>query len=88
MEIDDKFFIDTDENNYRLNEIKITGSKSKNAGETYTIIQGYYGSLESALKGYVRISMRELPDSVQGVVDKLKEIEQKINNLKGKQIGN
>ena len=78
VKIDDKYFIDTDENNYRLNEVKVTGDKSKNSGELYTVIQGYYGSLDSALKAYVRYSMRELPESVESVIEKLNELEANI----------
>lgn len=79
MFIDDKYLINNDENNFRLAEIKVRGSEAKNPGEERLVVQGYYGDLSSALKGYLKYSLRnDFPEDVSEIYSKLQEIEKNI----------
>lgn len=79
------FYIDTDEHNFILGKINIKGEESANAGETYDVAIGYYGTLGQALKGYLKHSLRKNSDAVRDVeslMKRLDEIEAKIDNTK------
>ncbi len=79
MNIDEKYLINNDENNFRLAEIKVRGAEAKNPGEERLVVQGYYGDLSSALKGYLKYSLRnDFPEGVDEIYNKLQEIEKNI----------
>lgn len=79
MQIDERYLINNDENNFRLAEIKVRGAEAKNPGEERLVVQGYYGDLSSALKGYLKYSLRnDFPEGVDEVYNKLQEIEKNI----------
>lgn len=59
IKINDKFCIDSDENQFILKEIgKIQDEKSKNYGQETYIVLGYYGTLEQSLSGLEKILSR------------------------------
>lgn len=76
------FTIESDEQNYSLVRTIVKGKESKDAGGTYESTIGYYGTLQSAFKGYLKHSLRRNTGAVQTVEDLLKRlevIEQKID---------
>ncbi len=83
LELDKEFFIESDENNFTLFKKGITGEKSKVQGlETIKPI-GYYGTLQNALRGYTKHSLRLLEnENVQDILDKLNSIEAIILKIK------
>lgn len=79
MQIDEKFRIENDENNFKLVEVRIRGENAKEAGAERLVVQGYYGNLKSALEGYLRYSLRDhLPDEAQAIMDKLDELDRRV----------
>lgn len=59
IKINEKFCIDSDENQFVLKEIsKVQDEKSKNYGQETFIILGYYGTLEQSLSGLEKILSR------------------------------
>lgn len=82
MQLDEKYRIKNDENNFTLVEVRIRGEQAKNAGEEREVAIGYYGNLKAALEGYVRNSLRtELPEDIQPIMDKLILIERNIEHF-------
>ena len=60
IKIDEEYIINATENCYTLEKVTtIQDAKSKNYGKETKIIQGYYGSMQSALKGYLKFKMRK-----------------------------
>ena len=85
IELDGNFRIKTDENNFILYTIEFYGKDSKNEGDTYEKVQGYYGNLNSALKGYLKHNLRKHCDNIDSIhmlIAKLESIENKIDNVK------
>lgn len=76
IDLDSKYSIKTDENNFVLIETKIKGNESKKAGEVYESTVGYYGTLEQCLKGYVKNYLRKNED-----ISNIKELISSINLL-------
>ena len=59
IKINEKFCIDSDENQFVLKEIsKVQDEKSKNYGQETFIVLGYYGTLEQSLSGLEKILSR------------------------------
>lgn len=85
LKLDDKFVITTDQNNFVLNELKIKGKESKSAGEEYLVALAFYGSLQFAIRGYLKNSLRMDSDNINGVeslLNKLDTIEAIISKIK------
>lgn len=83
--IDEKIGISSDENNFILFEIKVRGKDSKEAGAEFESTLGYYGTLQAALKGYAKYSVRH--SDVKGMKElmaQLDAIEKAIINVKVK----
>jgi hypothetical protein len=82
MKLDEQYSILNDENNFKLIEHKIKGEKAKNIGEGREVVQGYYGTLEAALTGYIKHSTRsDLPEDIQALSDKLDSIKTNIERF-------
>ena len=59
IKINEKFCIDSDENQFVLKEIsKVQDEKSKNYGQETFIVLGYYGTLEQSLSGLEKVLSR------------------------------
>lgn len=82
LKIDSDYIITSDENNFILSNVYLSGDKSKNPGEEKVKTIGYYGSLESALNGYVKISLRNLEGDLLNVINKLDELKESIKGIK------
>lgn len=86
MRLDFKdYYIDSDEHNFILGKVNIKGEDSANAGETYEVNIGYYGTLGQALKGYLKHSLRKNSDdvtTVESLLKRLDELETKIDKVK------
>lgn len=83
LELDNEFFIESDENNFTLFKKGITGDKAKNPGKETIKTIGFYGTLQSALRGYTKHSLRLLEnENVQDILDKLNSIEAIILKIK------
>jgi hypothetical protein len=82
MKIDEVYSIENDESNFKLVETRIKGEKSKDAGDIRIVVLGYYGYLDAALKGYMKYALRhDLPEDSKLVLEKLGEIENKIESF-------
>ena len=85
LKFKDGWGIVTDENNFTLNRLVTKGEKSEDAGGTYLTTSGYYGTLQMALKGYLKHSLRknsEDVNTVEGLLKRLDELEANILNVK------
>lgn len=86
MRLDFKdYYIDSDEHNFILGKVNVKGEDSANAGETYEVAIGYYGTLGQALKGYLKHSLRKNSDdvtNVESLLKRLDELEVKIDKVK------
>lgn len=58
INIDDRFYIDTDPLNYIL-KVRRTLQKGKNIGREAIIELGYYNTLDNALEGYIELKEKE-----------------------------
>ena len=59
LKINDKFCVDSDENQFVLKEIsKVQDEKSKNFGQDTYIVLGYFATLAQALSGLEKILSR------------------------------
>ena len=59
IKINEKFCIDSDENQFVLKEISsVQDEKSKNYGQETFVILGYFGTLEQSLSGLEKILSR------------------------------
>lgn len=83
LDLDKEFFIESDVNNFILFKKSLTGEKAKVQGlETVKPI-GYYSTLQNALRGYTKHSLRLLEnENVQDILDKLNSIETIILKIK------
>lgn len=76
--IDNEYLINADENSYRL-EIKgtVQDTTSKNYGKETRTVYGYYSTIESALKGYIKAKTRKyIAKETENTLDELlKEIQ-------------
>ena len=76
IDLDNVYSIKSDENNFILIENRVKGKDSANAGEAYEVSVGYYGSLSSALNGYVKNYLRKNED-----ISNIEELIEAINKL-------
>ena len=83
INLDETYIIKSDENNYILCELRVASDSAKNAGETIEKTVGYYGNIQSALRGYAKISTRQPnQDGYKELLQKLDAIEQAILRIK------
>lgn len=75
IELTKEWNISTDETNFTLNSIRAV-KEGDNAGKTYEVAVGYYGTLEASLKGFIKHSLRKDQDTVA-----LKKVGEKIEEL-------
>lgn len=86
IELTKDWNISTDETNFTLNSIRVV-KEGDNAGNTYEVAVGYYGTLEASLKGFIKHSLRKDQDTV--VLKKVGEkIEELYNFIKGIKVEN
>lgn len=79
------FLITSDSYNFILNEVRICGTESKNPGERYNRIIGYYPTLIDLLKAFLQINIRESNStSLKEVIEEIRKVEKIIeDNLGG-----
>ena len=84
IKIDDRFFIDADDNCYTLKEkTKVEDKKSKNYGEEIWKSCGYYANLESLLNGFLKVKTREfISGNEKEIKDLVKEIKAQTDYIK------
>lgn len=77
LKITDKYFIDADSKCYTLIEKAVVQDKeSKNFGSEIFKDLGYYVSLESCLKGYIKIVTRKyIKDNNVSIQELIKEVQ-------------
>ena len=84
LQLDGQYFIKTDENNFILCEVKWYGEDSKNYGDCFDFTVGYYGTMELALKGFLKHAIRNATyggqeiKTVEEMLAKLESINEKI----------
>lgn len=83
IDLDNVYSIKSDENNFILVENRVKGKDSINAGEAYEVSVGYYGSLSSALNGYVKNYLRKNEDisNIEELIEAINELHTTINKL-------
>lgn len=85
IELDGQYYLETDESNFTLKELKVKGDKSKKGGDTYFITVGYYGTLQSVLKAYLKYAIRNSTyggkeiSTIEELIVKIESIESKID---------
>ena len=84
IKIDEKFYIDADDNCYTLKEkTKVEAKKSKNYGEEVWKDCGFYVNLESLLNGFLKVKTREFVSSNEkDIKDLVKEIKAQTDYIK------
>ncbi len=87
LKIDNNYGISADSNSYSL--IRMQDSTNKDTGETkeVQINLGYYTSIESALKGYIKAEIRkdianEDIREIKELIKKVQELEKTVENFK------
>ena len=81
IKIDDTYSITTDPMNYILTKKKVV-QDGVNKGNVYYEAEGYYSTLSGALKGYLVKELRSSDcESIPEVLDKIEELENKIDNI-------
>ena len=83
MKIDDTYSIEfADSRSVALVKKTVSSKKnSKNYGEEIDVVLGWYGSLEHALRGYVKAVSIEPVRSATAMLKKLQQIEKIIKEL-------
>ena len=83
IELTKDWNISTDDTNFTLNSIKVV-KEGDNAGNTYEVAVGYYGTLEASLKGFIKHSLRKDQDTValKKVGEKIEELYRLIKGIK------
>ena len=87
IKIDEEYIINATETCYTLEKITtVQDAKSKNYGKETKIIQGYYTSMQSALKGYLKCKMRKFAgiEGTNTFYDFIKYLEELEKSLKDK----
>ena len=79
IQIDDKISVISDANQYILREFK--GLSEKDGTENYETI-GYFPTVASALKDYVKVTLRESNcTSIKQLIELHEQLEKKIDEL-------
>ena len=87
IKVTDRFYIDANTNCYVLKEKTIVQDEnSKNYGQEVLKDLGYYTSLESLLRGFLKITTRkfiarEEENSIQELIKELKRAEEYLKSL-------
>lgn len=88
VNVNGKFKIDADENQFILKEIgTVQDKESKNYGEETQTTLGYYGTLEQAILGLEKILQRraiKVKDyTLKEFVEEIRAIHEEVFNMKG-----
>ncbi len=89
IKIDDEYLINATESCYTLEKVTtIQDTKSKNYGKETKIIQGYYTSMQNALKGYLKCKMRRFVGQEENntffdFIKYLEKLEQSLKDIFG-----
>ena len=89
IKIDDEYLINATESCYTLEKVAaIQDTESKNYGKETKIIQGYYTSMQNALKGYLKCKMRkfvgqESKNTINDVIKYLERLEKSLKDMFG-----
>ena len=89
IKIDDEYIINATENCYTLEKIStVQDCESQNYGKETKSIQGYYTSMQNALKGYLKCKMRkfvgqEKTNSINDFIKYLDKIEKFLKDMFG-----
>ena len=87
IKIDEEYIINATETCYTLEKITtVQDAKSKNYGKETKIIKGYYTSMQSAFKGYLKCKMRKFAgqERTNTFYDFIKYLEKLEKSLKDK----
>lgn len=81
IKIDKNYSLKSDARNVMLVENKVI-QEGDNKGNPTEITLGYYGTIEGALKGYLRLKIN-LSDAttIEGLLKEIKKIEKTIENI-------
>ena len=80
IKIDEEYILNANESCYTLETIStVQDTESKNYGKETRTIQGYYTSIETALKGYIKTRTRQYISSE--TMNTLNELLSKINTI-------
>ena len=80
IKIDEEYILNANESCYTLETIStVQDAESKNYGKETRTIQGYYTSIENALKGYMKAKTRKYISSE--TTNTLNELLKKINAI-------
>jgi hypothetical protein len=80
IKLSDEYRIETDEYNVKL--VYEREEEKKVKGELKTVKSKktlYYGTIKNALLSYVNKELKEVPGVVQDLIDRLEELEEKID---------
>lgn len=81
--LDKKYKLVSDSKNYMIQKVGQVQDGEKKGDETITTM-GYYGSLESALKNYKELLIRESDiETIEELLSTIKEIDKKIEKILG-----
>lgn len=86
IKIDEEYILNANESCYTLETIStVQDTESKNYGKETRTIQGYYTSIENALKGYIKAKTRkyissEKTNTLNELLKKINEIESELKN--------
>ena len=79
--LDDKYTLISDSMNYIIEETKVRQDGDRK-GETYKTVYGYYGTIESALKGFKELKIRTSDaKAIKELLEISKEIDKKIEKI-------
>lgn len=81
IQLDENYKIISDPLNYILQEKRIA-EKGKNEGKEIWVNAGYHGTLQSALKGYIRKNIQNSDiDTVEGLIDRMNKLEETVKQV-------
>jgi hypothetical protein len=81
--LDDKYTLTSDSMNYIIEETKVI-QDGERKGEKYKTAYGYYGTVETALKGFKELKIRTSDaKSIKELLKVSKEIDKKIEKILG-----
>lgn len=84
IQLDSEWRIEFDENNVELIWEKEVLGKNKKTGEEKMVTQSkshYYPHVKSALKRYLQEELKDT-DSIEQILERINEVETKIDNIK------
>lgn len=82
MPIDKEYVIVSDDRQFKLCTREISGEDAKNSNQEYDQTQGFYTTIQGALRGYLQHKIKgSEADGIQEVKDLLVQIDKNINEL-------